>query len=46
MYKILNKFGPLVSLLTIATVPFIAWKTNLKQYEQIRERIKKPITDF
>jgi hypothetical protein len=36
MYQALNKFGPIISLVTIATVPFLAWKNNLKQYEQIR----------
>lgn len=46
MYKTLNKFGPIVSLLTLTAVPFFAWKNNLKQYEQVRERIQKPIVDL
>ena len=46
MYQSLNKFGPIVSLLTIATVPLLAWKKNLNNYQQIRERIGKPSVDF
>ena len=46
MYKNFNRFIPLLSVLAVGTIPLVAWRKNVNNYEQIRERITKPSVDL
>ncbi len=46
MFKTLNRFAPLVGLVAISIVAFLAWRRNLGLYQSIRESISESWKDF